>query len=177
MGPRYSRAVGRSAPHGDPALIERDGEQAGIERAVRAAAGGEGAVLVLEGPAGIGKTELLMLAASRARAAGLTSLSARGAEIERDFAWGIVRQLFEPPVAGAAAAEREEILAGAARLAVPVVAAPEPHGASADARVSADRTFATVHGLYWLAANMAQHQPLALVVDDVHWADVASLGY
>ena len=31
------------------------------------------------------------------------------------------------------------------------------------------------HGLYWLTANLSAQRPLALVVDDVHWADIPSL--
>jgi DNA-binding CsgD family transcriptional regulator len=34
-----------------------------------------------------------------------------------------------------------------------------------------------LHGLYWLCANLAAERPLALVVDDVHWADGASLRF
>ena len=32
-----------------------------------------------------------------------------------------------------------------------------------------------MHGLYWLTANLAAHQPVLIVVDDAHWADAASL--
>jgi predicted ATPase len=40
-----------------------------------------------------------------------------------------------------------------------------------------DRAFAVFHGLYWLCANLAQARPLALVVDDLDWADAASLRF
>jgi DNA-binding CsgD family transcriptional regulator len=33
----------------------------------------------------------------------------------------------------------------------------------------------TLHGLYWLTANLAAREPLVLAVDDAHWADVPSL--
>ena len=32
-----------------------------------------------------------------------------------------------------------------------------------------------MHGLYWLAANLAARRPTALVIDDLHWADASSL--
>ena len=38
-----------------------------------------------------------------------------------------------------------------------------------------DGLFAHRHGLYWLAANLAEHQPLLLLADDLHWADTASV--
>jgi hypothetical protein len=31
-----------------------------------------------------------------------------------------------------------------------------------------DVSFATLHGLYWLTANLCVHRPLMLVVDDLH---------
>ena len=40
-----------------------------------------------------------------------------------------------------------------------------------------DPSFAILHGLYWLCANLAAVGPLCLVVDDAHWADAASLRY
>ena len=61
------------------------------------AARGRGAAVVLEGPAGIGKTSLVAAARRLAADRGLRSLAARGGELERDFAYGVVRQLFERP--------------------------------------------------------------------------------
>ena len=33
-----------------------------------------------------------------------------------------------------------------------------------------------LHGLYWLAANVALHQPTLLAIDDLHWADTPPYG-
>jgi hypothetical protein len=44
----------------------------------------------------------------------LTTLSARGSELERDFAYGLVRQLFEAQLVAAPPPERAELLVGAA---------------------------------------------------------------
>ena len=67
--------------------------------------------MLLEGPAGIGKTRLMQAAGRCGRELGLMTLSARGSELERDFAYGVVRQLFEAPLAAMSPLER----AGAAR--------------------------------------------------------------
>ena len=62
---------------------------------------GDGRLVVVEGSAGIGKTRLLAETRALAVAADFEVLTARGGELEGEFAFGIVRQLFEAPLAGA----------------------------------------------------------------------------
>jgi hypothetical protein len=71
------------------ALLERDVVLARIDQRVRDAIAGAGSLLLLEGPAGIGKTRLVLAARRRGRELGLVTLRARGSELERDFptAW------------------------------------------------------------------------------------------
>src|SRR5688500_17559251 len=75
-------------------LLERDDQAAQIDEALTAARRGEGRVLVIEGPPGIGKSRLLQELRERS-AAGQRVLVARASELERGFAFGVVRQLFE----------------------------------------------------------------------------------
>jgi DNA-binding CsgD family transcriptional regulator len=147
-------------------LLEREEELAAIAALL---AEPDGAVVAVEGAAGIGKTELLAAAAAMARERGAEVLTARGGELERDYALGVARQLFAP-VAAMDAAEREEALAGAASLTGPLLGlGGEP------AAPALDPSFAEFHGLYWLTVNLASRKPLLLVVDDAHWADAGSL--
>lgn len=104
----------------------------------------------------------------------MTVLAATGAQIERDFPFGVVRQLFEPQIARADESGRATLLAGAAKLAGPLVAGPLAEEEPAPA---ADPGFAAVHGLYWLTANLASRGPILLAVDDAHWADEPSLRF
>lgn len=155
-------------------LLERKGELTRIDRLLAAARDGRGGVVVITGPAGIGKTALLTEAAARAGQAGMRVLAGRGGELEGGFAFGVARQLFEPLLAGAAPAEREALLAGAARRALIALgdetgAAPSPAGN--------ERLFTAVHGLYWLVVNASGAGPVLVVVDDLHWADQASLRF
>src|SRR5918999_1054074 len=101
----------------DSRLLERDGELGAADDLIEATCHATGCILAVEGPAGIGKTRLLEAVRLRASRSGLTVLNARGGELERDFAFGVVQQLFEPTLVAAPDAEREALLAGAAGLA------------------------------------------------------------
>ena len=151
----------------DAPLVERERELEALGRALEAARRGEGGAAVVEGPAGIGKSRLL--AAAGAAADDLEVLRARGSELERDFPFGVVRQLFEPVLFGAADVERERLLAGAGAFSQRVLL-----GSAADDRDAAD-AYAILHGLYWFVANLADLRPVLLLVDDAQWADAASL--
>ena len=93
-------------------LLERGGELARVDRLLTEARAGRGGVVVITGPAGIGKTALLSDAEERAGRAGMRVLAGRGGELEGGFSFGVARQLVEPLLAGAAPAEREVLLAG-----------------------------------------------------------------
>ena len=71
-----------------------------------AACAGAGRVAVIEGSPGIGKSALLECAKRLAPERGMRGLAARGGALERDFSFGVVRQLFEPFVTADALVER-----------------------------------------------------------------------
>ena len=77
-------------------LLEREDDLARIGGALRRTRGGQGTLVVVEGPAGVGKTALLADARAMAESAGMQVLRSRGAELEREFGFGVVRQLVEP---------------------------------------------------------------------------------
>lgn len=153
-------------------LHEREHELSVIAGALDQVAVSGGRVVVVEGPAGIGKTSLLEAARRAAQAGGFAIGSARGSELELEYAWGVVRQLLEPRLRGMPAEARKRTLAGAAALAGPVVL---PDAAAPP--VDADQSFGVLHGLYWLVAALAAQRPQLLVVDDLHWADAASVRF
>jgi DNA-binding CsgD family transcriptional regulator len=158
----------------DLELLERQRELQALSRSITAAGQGKGQLVVVEGTAGIGKTRLLAAARAEGQRTGMQVLSGRGSELEREFAYGVVRQLFEPVVTGANQTEREELLTGAAGQAAVLfdriddVAAPS---------TGADVSFATLHGLFWLTANLCAHRPLMLIIDDLNWSDAPSLRF
>jgi DNA-binding CsgD family transcriptional regulator len=159
-------------PGGTTLLLEREAQVAALDAMADAARTGGGRFVVIEGGAGIGKTRLLAEARAIGGSAGMRVLAARGGEFEGEFAYGIVRQLFEPLVASASPNLCAELLSGPAALVEPLFGAPRLT-ASQDA--PAEGSFAILHGLYWLAANVAFQRPTLLVIDDLHWADSPSL--
>jgi DNA-binding CsgD family transcriptional regulator len=143
-------------------LLERAAEAAAITAAIDAAVAGFGSVLLVEGAAGIGKTRLLAHACDRAAAAGMTVLTARAAEYEDGYAWGVVTQLFDSELRSSSGGTRED----AATLAARALIQPE--------RPRDEDAYAVLHGLYWLTADIAQRAPLLLAIDDLQWADPPS---
>jgi DNA-binding CsgD family transcriptional regulator len=154
-----------------PVLLEREQELAALSHGLGEAREGLGQVILVEASAGLGKSSLLRAAAATAVSMGFTCLRARAGELERDFAYGCVRQLLEPVVAPARGPERDRWLTGAAALARPLFEPPIP-GALGP---STDVAFSMLHGLYWLLSNLTDDGPVALSVDDLQWADAESV--
>ncbi|MBS1893821.1 MAG: helix-turn-helix transcriptional regulator [Actinobacteria bacterium] len=152
-------------------LLEREREVERLSAAIEQAVGGHGTSVHVEGPAGIGKTGLLGVARTLACEHGLTVLATSGGELEREFSYGIVRSLFEHRLLNAPASERAELLSGSAASAAPAVGLDGPTTPAVEAGGS------VLRGLYRLTANLSSRGPLALVVDDAHWADPASLRF
>ena len=138
-------------------LREREGALARVDALLSAAQTGCGGVLLITGAAGIGKTALLGAARERAGQAEMRVLAGRGGELESGFSFGVVRQLFEPLLVGASAAEREALLAGAARRAL---IALEDQAGTVPLEAESEAPFAVMHGLYWLAVNASAAAPL-----------------
>src|SRR6202041_2078271 len=164
--PAMVSGPGQAAPEG---LLERAAELSRIESLFDAASRGSGAVAVVEGAPGIGKSELLAAVSRRAEGRGFGVLWARGSEFEADMAFGVARQLFEPMLIAAPPAERRRLVGGVARIGARALGVElgEP---------PADR-FAAIHGLYWLCANRTERGPLVVLVDDSQWVDDSSLAW
>jgi len=153
------------------ALADRGAELETLVGLVEGARTGVAGAAVVEGPPGIGKTALLKEVCAHSRRAGMGTLTARATPLERNFSFAGVRQLFDPLRAACSASEWENLLDGAAALARPAL----DLGRGEDRGPRDDVSNATLHGLYWLTANLASRSPTLIVLDDAHWADAPTL--
>ncbi len=154
------------------ALLDRDVELAELGRRLAEAQAGSGGVIVVEGPAGIGKSTLLATVGRTAARDGVTVLRARCSPLEQHASWGVARQLFEPL---RTRPDWAELTVGAAGLAGRILAPETGPPRASDAVHGGDAMHAAARGLVWLASNLGDRGPAVLAVDDVHWADAPSL--
>lgn len=171
---RRGRGIGLSG-----LLVERDSELSTLQKRLREARKGAGSVIFIDAPAGNGKSRLLTIAGDLARGTGMQVLGAQGAELERDFPFGVAIQLFEPRFVAADATTQERLLDGPARWAGELLTG----STGTPGRFPDDRGYAVIHGLFWIARNLAgpsdaaERPALVMLVDDAHWADPPSLRF
>ena len=151
------------------ALLERELELVTLRGGLDRAAAGEGTLVLIEGPAGAGKTVLVRAARELANQTHVVALEARGSELEQSFGFGVVRQLLEPVVVGRPGGAN--LFVGAAGPAARLFEPEENVSRGAEAG------FAALHSLYWLVVNLADRAPVLLSADDCQWVDPDSLRF
>jgi DNA-binding CsgD family transcriptional regulator len=151
-------------------LYERDTELASLRKALRAADAELGSLVLITGPLGAGKSQLLRAVPERAAAAGYRLLRASGALQETEFGFGVVRQLFELAVTDLPEDVSRRWFQGAAQDVRFVFAGTCPGEGFAGMGQEA-----FLEGLLTLVMNISTEQPLVILVDDLQWADTPSL--
>jgi DNA-binding CsgD family transcriptional regulator len=139
-------------------LLGRDRELHAIDSVLQRARAGESATLALVGEPGIGKTALLEAAAERAR--GMTLLRARGIESEAEIPFASLLELLRPALS--------------ALNQIPEPQAVALQGALALRPASGHERFAVGAATLSLLAALAEHQPVAVLIDDAQWLDRSS---
>src|SRR4051794_1382210 len=153
--------------------VGRDALLAAVGAAVDEVSGGAGRVLLLSGVAGIGKTRPARAALNLAAKRGFRVLSGAAGPHHLDPAYAPLVVALRPLVGRDALARRPRLLDGLGRLGLlfdelPVeVPAPLP-----DAGLERLRLFEAVWGLL---DRVTRLEPVALLVDDLHWADPATV--
>jgi DNA-binding CsgD family transcriptional regulator len=135
-----------------PVIRGRTAELKVIDAHVEAATQGRGGVVVIEGPPGIGKTRLLVEAMTFADKRGVRALFGEAFEYQQAvpfFSLFMATLRADPPIGDAEALRRL--------------------GNSADLR------YWVVHDLQAAIRATAKQMPLAILLEDVHWADNGTL--
>ncbi|MFI9387120.1 AAA family ATPase [Kutzneria sp. NPDC052558] len=153
-------------------FLQRTEQLAVLGAAFADADRGRGRVVVVTGGLAGGKTALLQRYCDSARSEGTLVLTATGARAERRLRMGLIDQLFTTDAVPPAVLDR----AGRLLLEDPPgredAGAGDPDDWSWDSRRSDAHT---VRALCDLLLDLATTQPVVIGVDDVHFADEASL--
>jgi len=156
-------------------LVGRDSEITAIAATVDAVHAGRSQVLVLTGEAGIGKSALMSTLRERAGEAGLLVLEGRAAEHERDVPFGLAIDAFDDEVAGLHPRRLESLGEGRVADLAAVLPSVARHTSAVAAHAGPGERFHYHRALRALLELLGRERPLALLLDDLHWADDASL--
>lgn len=165
----------RAASLPQPPLIGREADLAELLPYVAAVEGGAGGAIMLVGEGGVGKTRLAEAVAEEAQRRGFRIAAGRAFPVESGMPYALFADAFMPVVRGLDATTLALLARGAeAELSVVL-----PALGVLPTRAQADDPAELRSRLLWTVAEfvraLAAKQPLLLLLDDVHWADLSSL--
>ncbi|HET8754883.1 MAG TPA: AAA family ATPase, partial [Solirubrobacteraceae bacterium] len=160
-----------TVPKADRHFIGRRQELAALDEALDALRAPRPRWVVISGEPGIGKTRLLAELAERTTARRHPVFVGRGAELESELPFAIWVDALDDHVAGLGEHRLEQLIGDR----VGELARVLPSAAPAGAGGLHDERFHAYRAVRALLGQMAMGQPVVLILDDVHWADDASL--
>ena len=166
-------------PRPDSSLVGRRDELAGLADALVAARAGRGQVRWLRGGAGLGKTRTIAEVVTMASRDGMVVCQAHCLDLELGPPlWAfqqIARQLIAESSAEALRARLGSAAGDLTKL-IPELAQRVPRGGAAPpARQPSEERYVLFEALCALIVGAAADRPLLLTIDDIHWADEATL--
>ena len=182
LHPEFLATGGRAYPRGErrwaialatEQLVGRHEELEVLDGATAALERGDFGAIEIVGEPGIGKTRLLAELAARAEARGFLVLSGCASESERDVPFAVFVDALDEYVAGLEA-HRLTSLDEDIRAELDVVLPSLRAGRPKDGRSREPERYRTYRAVRELLELLARPKPLALLIDDLHWADPAS---
>ena len=164
-----------------PVLIGHEGELTALQALIEQAKRGEGQVALISGEAGIGKSRLVAEAKAYAASQGFIPLQGNCFQADRAFPYAPFLDLLSSYFSGSSPLTRHhDLLLFAQELSqfLPDVTSLIPEhpplrlSPSLDAQQEQRRLFALLLHFF---IEQATHQPLLLIMEDLHWSDETSL--
>ena len=151
-------------------LVGRERELGVLDDALAALADGAGGIVAVVGGAGLGKSRLLEELGTRADARGWMVLAGNASEFERDLPFAPLVGALDAYLA-ARAGDLDGAAPGMLGAVFPALAAAV-QGAPGDVPAERHRTHRAIQDLL---VRLAHERPLVLTLDDLHWADAATV--
>jgi DNA-binding NarL/FixJ family response regulator len=155
-------------------LVGRAAELGAIDRALAELKRGRSAALELVGEPGIGKTRLLAELAARADARGLLVLVGTASELEHDLPFWVFVDALDEYVEGLEP-DRLETLEVDVRHELALVLPSLSRFSAAGGGALQHERYRSHRAVRVLLERLTAAKPLVLVLDDLHWADAASV--
>jgi DNA-binding NarL/FixJ family response regulator len=155
-------------------LVGRAAELGALDRALAQLDRGRSAALLLMGEPGIGKTRLLAELAARADVRGLLVLVGSASELEHDLPFWVFVDALDEYVEGLEP-QRLESLDDDVRHELALVFPSLSRFAAVDGAALQHERYRSHRAVRELLERLTVAKPLVLVLDDLHWADAASV--
>jgi DNA-binding NarL/FixJ family response regulator len=153
-------------------LVGRDRE---LEQLSALLGGEDGGLAAVSGEAGIGKTRLLEELTERAAGNGHLTLVGRAAEYERELPFGLVIDAVDPYLETLDSQAYERLARDRVGELASVFPALHGLGDVVQEPATATERFRIHNAVRELLERLAARQPVLFVLEDLHWADGASL--
>jgi DNA-binding winged helix-turn-helix (wHTH) protein len=162
------------------AFVDRDAEMAQLRGALQTARTGRSRIVLLHGPPGIGKTRTALELAAEARQAGFDVHRGRAHESAGAPPYRPWIEIFRGLEGSRGATElcsaAGNSMQGLALLVPHLLEEASPAATSVRSQAESERErFRLFDSVTTFLANLARRRPLLLILDDLHWADEASL--
>jgi predicted ATPase len=156
-------------------LVGRAGELAELDRGLDRLGAGKPWFVQIVGEPGIGKSRLLLELARRARARGYLVLAGRAAEFEQDLPFAVLRDACNDYLGSIGRRLRASLRAETLSELAAVFPSVGGAGTPAPGQGAGDDRYRTHYAIRELLEWLAARQPTVVALDDVHWADAASV--